>query len=47
VVCARITHMKATMTTSNTIDVSRTRITASDLCGPDLHRPPPALGSAP
>jgi hypothetical protein len=47
VVCARITHMKATMTTSTTIDVSRTRITASGLGGRGLHLPPPALGSAP
>jgi hypothetical protein len=39
--------MKVTMTTSTTIDVSRTRITASGLCGRGLHRPPPALGSAP
>ena len=47
VVCARITHMNTTVTTSTTINVSRTRISASSLCGPDLHRPRSALGPAP
>jgi hypothetical protein len=44
---ARITHKNATVTTNNIINVPRTRITDSRLCGPGLHRRPSALGSAP
>jgi hypothetical protein len=43
---AKITHMKVTATMSTTIQVSRTRITDSRLCGPGPHRAPSALGSA-